>query len=251
MRRNLYLFSATISISLFHIALYGQTSLPKWELGLNAGAFIYQGDLAPSAWGSYKTARPGLSMYGNRILNASFSLRGSLTLAGLAGNDLKYPAPTWRQERALNFRTPLYEVSTTLVWDILGNNYDHYNTRFSPYLFGGIGYSFLHIRRDASQFNASYFGEESATTNGLATDLAHRLPGGIPVLPVGIGVRYSLSPALSITAETSYRLTFTDYLDGFSHVADPSKNDHYYNVSIGLVYTIFKSKELKCPRKPR
>ncbi|HWK07766.1 MAG TPA: DUF6089 family protein [Puia sp.] len=249
---HLTLIICLSSTALFNsTTIYGQINTnPKWELGINAGAFIYQGDLAPSAWGSYKTAKPGLSIYGSRILNASFALRTSLTFASLKGDDLKYGGPAWRQARALNFRTPVYEISETLVWDILGNNYDHYNTRFSPYLFAGIGYSFLHIRRDASKYNSTYFGAESTTTNGLTADLAHRTPAGIPVLPVGIGVRYSLSPAISLTAETSYRLTATDYLDGFSKVANPSKNDHYYSFSIGMVYTFFKSAALKCPKKP-
>lgn len=214
-----------------------------------SGAFIYQGDLAPSSWGSYKTARPGITLYGNRILDASFSLRTSLTFAGLKGDDLKYPDAGWRQARALNFRTPLYEISETLVWDILGNNYDHYSTRFSPYLYLGVGYSFLHIRRDASHFNTAYFGTETTVTNGLTADLDHRLPAGIPVIPVGIGVRYSLTPAWSLTAEASYRLAFTDYLDGFSKVANAAKGDHYYGVSVGVVYTLLRRDILKCPRK--
>ena len=246
--------SVTVSVLLcfFNTTTEGQTStLPTWEIGLSAGTFIYQGDLAPGALGSYKTMRPGLSAYGNRILSNSFALRTSLTVAGLAGDDLKYSSPAWRQERALNFRTSVFEVSETLVWDILGNNDNHYNSRFSPYLFGGIGYSFLRVRRDATKFNSTYFGTESTVTNGLTADLAHNIPRGIPVLPMGVGVRYSLSPALSLTAETSYRLTFTDYLDGFSKVANPSKNDHYYNFSIGVVYTFFKSKAMKCPRNPR
>jgi hypothetical protein len=244
------LFAAAVLTCFFIPTVHGQTSLPKWEVGANIGGYIYQGDLAPSALGSYKTIRPGLSIYGNRILNASFSLRTSLTIAGLKGDDAKYHDAAWRAARNLNFRTPVYEISETLVWDILGNNYDHYNTRFSPYLFAGIGYSFLHIRRDASKFNGTYFGEGSTVSNGLTADLAHRLPRGIPVLPMGVGVRYSLSSAWSVTAEASYRLTFTDYLDGFSKVADPSKNDHYYGISIGMVYTFFKSKILKCPKNP-
>jgi hypothetical protein len=227
------------------------TDLPKWELGLNAGPFLYQGDLAPSATGSWKTWRPGISLYGNRILSNAFALRTSLTFAGLHGDDTKYSSPAWRSERALNFSTSLTEISETLVWDILGNNANHYTTRFSPYVFGGIGYSFLRVRRDASKYNTSYFGEESTVTNGLEADLAHNIPRGIPVIPMGIGVRYSISPALSLTAESSYRLTFTDYLDGFSKVADPSKNDHYYSFSIGVVYTFFKNKALKCPKNPR
>src|ERR1700730_12896357 len=117
--------------------------LPKWEVGLGVGPFIYQGDLAPSALGSWKTIRPGVSVFGSRILDRSFALRTNLTVAGLAGDDSKYGGVAWREARALRFTTSVFEVSEELVWDILGNNDDHYKTRFSPYLFGGLGYSFL------------------------------------------------------------------------------------------------------------
>ena len=246
------LMAVVFLINCFAVTADGQVvSLPKWEVGAGGGIFVYQGDLSPSSLGSYKTIKPGGSIYGSRILSPYFALRTSLTFASLKGDDTKYPGPDWRSQRGLNFSTSVFEVSETLVWDILGNNANHYRTRFSPYIFGGIGYSFLHIKRDASRYNASYFGEESTVTNGLAADLAHRLPTGIPVLPVGIGVRYSISPAFSISAEASYRFAFTDYLDGFSKVANASRNDHYYGLSIGLVYTFFKSKALKCPKNPR
>ena len=223
---------------------------PKWEVGLGVGPYIYQGDLAPSALGSYKTIKPGVTLFGTRILNRSLALRTSLTMASIAGDDLKYGGPEWRQARALRFSTSMLEVSETLVWDILGNNDNHYQTRFSPYLFGGIGYTFLRVKRDASRFNTSYFGAESTVSSGLAADLEHNTPRGIPVIPVGVGVRYSISPAWSVSMEWAYRFTFTDYLDGFSKVGDASKNDHYYGLSIGVVYTFFKSRGIKCPRKP-
>jgi hypothetical protein len=116
------LITITVMICFFYGTVHGQTTaLPGWELGGNAGVFIYQGDLAPSAIGSYKTARTGLSLYGNRILSNFFALRTNLTIAGLAGDDTKYPNPAWRVERALNFRTSVFEISETwygIYWEI-------------------------------------------------------------------------------------------------------------------------------------
>ena len=43
----------------FPLVVFAQASvLPKWEVGLGVGPFMYQGDLAPSALGSWKTIRP-------------------------------------------------------------------------------------------------------------------------------------------------------------------------------------------------
>jgi len=236
----------------FPMVVSAQASvLPKWEVGLGVGPFIYQGDLAPSALGSWKTIRPGVSVFGSRILNRFFALRTNLTVAGLAGDDNKYGDVAWREARGLRFNTSVFEVSEVLVWDILGNNEDHYKTRFSPYLFGGLGYSFLRVKRDASRFTTSFFGAESTVAEGLRADLEHSEPRGVPVIPVGVGVRYSISPAWSLSLESSYRVAFTDYLDGFSKVADPSKKDHYYGISIGVVYTFLRGKGLKCPKDPR
>jgi hypothetical protein len=225
--------------------------LPKWEVGLGVGPYVYQGDLAPSALGSWKTVRPGVSAFGSRILNRFFALRTNLTVAGLAGDDRKYGDVDWREARGLRFNTSVFEVSEVLVWDILGNNDNHYATRFSPYVFGGVGYSFLRVRRDASRFSTGFFGAKSTVAEGLAADLDHSEPRGVPVIPVGVGVRYSIAPAWSLSLESSYRVAFTDYLDGFSKVADPRRNDHYYGISIGVVYTFLRGRSIKCPTNPR
>jgi hypothetical protein len=36
----------------------GQTNVAKFQFGLSAGTFIYQGDLTPSPVGSYRTLHP-------------------------------------------------------------------------------------------------------------------------------------------------------------------------------------------------
>ncbi len=225
----------------------GQALTSKWELGAQISQFIYQGDLAPAASGSYKTPGYGLGIYANRILNRSFSLRTSLVYGKLKGDDSKYPIPAWRQQRNLAFSSPVFEISEMLVWNPLGNNMERYSAGFSPYLFGGAGYSFLHITRDWSRFNAHAFQSSPAVLNGLAADQQHALPVSIPVIPVGAGLRYGISPSLAVTLEAAYRFTFTDYLDGFSQVANPAKNDRYYTLSAGLVYKFVSSDILRCP----
>ena len=67
------------------------------------------------------------------------------------------------------------------------------------------------------------------------------------MIPVGAGIRYNLSPRIALTAEGSYRLVFTDYLDGFSVAANPKQNDHYHTMNVGVVYRLGKKNKLDCP----
>jgi hypothetical protein len=95
------------------------------------------------------------------------------------------------------------------------------------------------------------FGEGSEVQEGLVIDAAKSTPRIIPVVPVGAGVRYALNDHFSLIGETSYRLSFTDYLDGFSKSANPNKNDHYLSHSIGVIYSFNKKNtgksRLGCP----
>lgn len=224
--------------------LYAQIDLSKYEVGLSGGVFVYQGDLTPNAIGSYRTLKPQLALHLYRILTPSFSVRLNINRGKLYGNDAKYSNPDWRQQRNFNFTTPVTELSLQGVWSFLQAR----SPRFSPYLFAGAGFSFLKIKRDWSNMNTTVFGEGSDVQNGLTIDAAKSLPRIIPVVPVGAGVRYALNDRFSLIGETSYRLSFTDYLDGFSQSANPGKNDHYLSHSIGVVYSFNKkNKTLGCP----
>jgi len=228
-----------------NLTSHAQINVPKFQFGVGAGAFIYQGDLTPSSIGSYKTLKPVISLFAAKLFSPSFSLRANFAFGALKGDDAKYNNPEYRQQRNFNFRTPVAEISGIAEWNVLGRNYN--SKGFSPYLFGGIGYSFLKIKRDWSNLNTSYFSAESALLTGLAEDAQHSLPKGLLVFPVGIGARYYLSDKIGISAETSYRLASTDYLDGFSKAANPSKSDHYYSHTIGVVYRLGKKNMLDCP----
>ena len=237
-----------IAMLAFGYCLKAQFTSPQYEIGISVGILVYQGDLTPTETGSYKTMKPVFGIYGNRILNNSFTVRFSLAFGKLKGDDAKYQNPAWRQQRNFNFTTPLTEISALLIYDVFGKNKSETNTRFlRPYIFGGVGYSFLKIKRDWNNFNYAHFNVESEVVAGLAADINHSLPKAIPVFPFGIGIRYSLSQSISFTAESAYRSITTDYLDGFSRAANPAKKDHYYSHTIGLLYKFGVKNKLDCP----
>lgn len=227
-------------------SIYAQIYTHRYEVGIGAGTFIYQGDLTPSDLGSYQTIAPNIGFFAGRILNRSFAVRANFTLGKLKGDDARYAKPEYRRQRNFTFSTPVTEFSGVLVWNILAKNGMERPRGLSPYLFGGVGLSLLHISRDWTNYNAEYFNSESVS-NGLIADIAHSTPRTSLVLPAGIGLKYALTENLSLAAETGYRFMFTDYLDGFSRAANPGKKDSYHAHSIGLIFSLGYKDRYDCP----
>ncbi len=235
---------ATI-ISFFYLQATAQDYITKYEIGAAIGVFIYQGDLTPRRLGSFETMRFGAILHGSKVMSRSFMVRANLAIGRLSGDDAKYDNPEFRKQRSFNFSSLVIELSGLLVWNPLGKN--NVEKGFSPYLFGGGGLSYLRVKRDWSNFNAAYFGDGSAILPGLVLDEQRQPPTIIPVIPLGAGIRYNLSQRIAINAESSYRLVFTDYLDGFSKAVNPNQNDHYHTTSLGAIYRIGAKNTLRCP----
>jgi len=234
---------ALLALTLCTLHLHAQDPFTsKYEIGINAGTLIYQGDLTPDAVGSFKTPGLVVGLYGSRRLTNSLALRLDLSHGQLRGDDAKYNSPDWRQERALKFKTPVTEVAALLVVNALGTD-----RKFSPYLFAGLGYTFLRIRRDYSRFNYEYFADEGLGEE-LQRDIDHDLPRSEFHVPVGVGVRYALSNKVGLNVESAYRHISTDYLDGFSYAGNPKRDDAYFKFSLGVSYQLGKKDPLDCPR---
>ncbi len=216
-----------------------------YEVGAAIGTFIYQGDLTPNRFGSFPTMRPGLIVHGTRILSGNFSLRLNASIASLRGDEARYDNPAFRKQRAFQFRTPLIELSPQLVWSPSG--WVEQGPRLSPYLFAGVGFSYLRVRRDWSNFNATHFGLEENLPARIAEDMQRRTPSLLPVISSGAGLRYVMTPSLVLNTELNVRRTRSDYIDGFSIAANPKYKDHYYSVSIGLIYRFGKRNAWDCP----
>lgn len=237
--------AAMLILSLNYFQLFSQLNRPRFQLGLSAGSFVYQGDLAPGDAGSYKTLKPVVQLFASKLMSPAFALRANLAFGSLLGDESKYDKPDYRQQRNFYFDSRVFEISIMGEWNILQRNY---RTRgFAPYLVAGVGYGFLSINRDWSRFNDAYFPTESGIPDGLNEDINHSVPDALLVFPVGAGLRYYFSDKLGVSAESVYRVTKTDYLDGFSQAANPAKGDHYYSHTVGVVYRIGKKNPLDCP----
>lgn len=223
------LFSATTSF------VHAQNGY-KWMVGIHGGVLVYQGDLTPSAVGSYKTATPVFGLSVARIMSPYFAIRANAAFGKLKGDDAAYEIPAWRKSRALNFSTPVTELSAQLVWNPFGNNSNELGMRFTPYLFAGAGINFINISRDYSRIDTTVFAFNSKTQEGLQQDAVASLPRSLLVLPAGAGMSYYLGSRWSLNYEFTFRYTFSDYLDGFSYVANPRQKDYYHSHTLGLVY---------------
>src|SRR6187402_912948 len=98
--KTLRAFSALCLFVFISLIANSQTSLiPKYEIGVHLGAFIYQGDLTPNDLGAFNTMKPGFGFSATRNLNSLYAIRFQLMRGWLKGDDAKYENPAWRQQR--------------------------------------------------------------------------------------------------------------------------------------------------------
>jgi opacity protein-like surface antigen len=218
------------------------SDISPWELGLHAGTLVYQGDLATDRFGFLHTLKPAIGVSISRKLGPYFSLRGNLLLGKLVVDETKQSKPAYHQTRRFQFRAPITELSAMLLWNIPGEDAH----KLTYYLMGGAGLTFTKVRRDWSRMDTTNWDVRSAFAVGLAADTVHFTPRIVPVLPLGAGLRYQINPSWSVNAETVYRFTPSDYLDGFSQSVNAKTKDRYYGISIGVSYRLGADK-YRCP----
>lgn len=217
----------------------------KYEVGLNVGMYVYQGDLVPSIFGSFRTAKPGIGVYVGRYITPSLSAGIAFNISSLKGDDALYDKPAFREHRAFRFKSSLKELSLQAKYNLL--SLFAYQPRLEPYVFAGVGAAFINTSADYSRLDREYFSETSSTVLGLPADIAQPNKKTKVVIPLGIGLRYDLSPDLTLNMETAYRLTNTDYIDGFSESANPRLNDHYLSQTVGISYKFGRKSRFDCP----
>jgi Domain of unknown function (DUF6089) len=231
----------------YNSGVFAQFVPSRYEVGINVGTLIYQGDLAKGDLGYTRSLKPAVSLWASRSFDDYFSLRANVLRGAIGADESTYSSPAWRRHRNLAFSSSVTEFSALLVWDMFGKTYREGMHRFSPYLFIGAGLTVLNVKRDWSRFDTVYFPSKTAAYIGLSEDTLHKVPSILPVIPAGAGFRYMISNHFYLNAEATYRISQSDYIDGFKYSGNPKKNDHYYGVSIGVSYR-FGRDLTSCPK---
>jgi hypothetical protein len=219
----------------------------RWEVGGGISTFIYQGDLTPRKLGSFETLKPGFLVFGNYKLKNQLRLQAAFAMGKLKGNDAKYSKPAYRQERNFLFTTLVKELSLKLQYQI-HKNYLGDEALLYPYISAGIAFNFFNIKKDYSGLSTKLSSAEPQILAGIAADDNHGTPKALISLPIVVGVRKLYNERWDLFAEANYRFVFTDYLDGFSKAANPSRNDKFYSISVGAIYKFRKNNSISCPK---
>lgn len=140
-----------------------------------------------------------------------------------------------RYNRNLHFRTNISEISAILELHpffifVDWVNRDQEPPRWSPYLLGGVG--FFSFNPQAKGPNGTWIDLQPLSTEGQGfNEYPDREPYKLKQLniPLGAGVKYELSQALTIRGEFVLRKLFTDYLDDVSTTyVNPALFNQYF-----------------------
>ncbi|AYQ36085.1 DUF6089 family protein [Runella sp. SP2] len=200
-------------------------SMHRWEVGIGTGTVGYLGDLnRHDLWP--REFRPSVNLYARKYIGDVVALRYNVQGGQFWGRDKHYPT---RLSRNLTLETNFVENSLLLEWDFYNMNPIFYRQQngfqsfFSPYFFSGISvvYAKPQINFDESQTPYTWIRE------GIAIDRAANYSAFHLSFPVGLGIKYDVSPEWIVGLEASFRLSTSDYLDGVSYAGNAKKNDAY------------------------
>ena len=127
-----------------------------------------------------------------------------------------------RYQRNLNFRSKITEVSLVAEFHPLfifinWPSTDVEPPRISPYLAAGIGY--MSFNPQAKNRDGEFVDLQPLSTEGQGfSQYPDRTPYKLSTwsFPIGLGVRYELSPTFNLRLEFLHRILTTDYLDDVS-----------------------------------
>lgn len=183
----------------------------KMELGLMGGLSLYSGDLSPQEFGLYfKELTPAGGLFVRINPNKALSLRLGLNLTRLSGED---GVSNNRNDRMLNFRTSVTEVSLTGEWNMFRLGTPR-RTQVIPYLYAGAG--FFRFNPE-TKFEDQWIELQPLGTEGQGLP-GYEAPYSLTQvqLPFGGGIKFIVKERVTIGLEMGARKLFTDHLDDVS-----------------------------------
>jgi len=197
---------------LLSVPLSGQ----EYNFRLYFGSNYYQGDLAPRK--SPLSFSPGKAGWGGSMgMKLTDWMDGNVRfMLGQIHSDDDYAVDGTRRERNLNFYTPFYEVGLNAEFNI--NKLMPFLNKYGLEYYFTLGVNFFHFEPktiyQGKVVNLQPLGTEGQGLPGFPD----RYSCNQINIPMGIAIRFPLSPELYIGLEFSPRYTFTDYLDDVSTI---------------------------------
>ena len=199
-----FFFYCCIPLIIFFFPYSGRSQ--TMEVGLLAGGSYYLGDLNPG-----KHFINTQLLYGALIrynFDTRWAVKVSFSRGKIKGNSAQ---SSFLPDRNLQFESPVTDISAVAEFNFfsyfIGSRYNS----ISPYIYAGIGCFIFEpvsggqsLRAAGTEGqNVGYEGRKPYSTFGLG-------------IPMGLGVKYSLSKAIGISVFWEIHKTFTDYLDDVS-----------------------------------
>jgi len=186
------------------ILSFGATYAQSGDIGLFAGSSYYTGDLNPGT--PFKNSMPAFGAFYRYNFNNRIAIKAGYTGTTLQSDDF--------QGRGITFHTKLNEISAQLEVNFAEFGMEPNEKRLSPYLFGGIGYTWFTARKDSMGFKSD--------------PIQHNITS----FPFGLGIKYMPVENLSIGLEWGLRKNLGRQADKIDNVYEPgirisSANDWY------------------------
>lgn len=212
-----------------------QQALSRMELGFNAGAMNYLGDLNnQSALGK---VNPAIGCH----FRSKYGSRWALVV-GAAYGHVEGGNPDAIARRNLSFRSYVAEATVRMEFNFLPYGIGEAQFRWTPFIFGGLGFFAFNPQAyytDPLSGESQWYDLQPLGTEGQGTPLN---PDASPYtlmqvnMPFGLGLKIKASKSITIAAEYGFRKTWTDYLDDCStiYVDNEQLSSARGNVAAGL-----------------
>lgn len=236
------------------------------EVGINAGASGYMGDLNPK--NPFDVSGVAFGAFVKRNLDPYWAIGIHYNHGKIKDNDATSSDGSFNA-RNLNFSTPLNELSLQVDFNFLEYFAGGGTKNFSPYIFAGIGGVLFNPRAvyQGQEYELRYYQTEGKSYKNYAVSI-----------PFGVGMKARISDHFAVFTQIGYRTAHTDYLDDVgdlypvadvygkidaSHpktinLSDPSqlprnwnpggqrgdyvKRDTYFFIHVGISYTFLSDK---------
>jgi hypothetical protein len=184
------------------------------EIGVFLGGSYYIGDLNPMIHFGPQT-KPAGGVVFRYNLNPRLAVRANALFGKIEADDAMSNSSA-QQQRNLNFKSSITELSAQLEFNFLDYQIGNERRKFTPYIFFGLaGFKFNPIATyNNYDFSLQPLGTEGQGLDGGSSKKKYRL---IQMsIPFGVGIKTNLSKNIGLSVEWGMRKTFTDYLDDVS-----------------------------------